>query len=81
MFRTGTIKIDKQLLAEVRRYADLSDYSSVEEFVAHPLREGRPVARTCRVGKGHAQAPQGARVHLVSALVTARLALGLRCRW
>jgi metal-responsive CopG/Arc/MetJ family transcriptional regulator len=36
MFGSG-IKLDKQLLAKVKRYADLAGYSSVEEFVTHAL--------------------------------------------
>lgn len=31
------IKLDKALLAKVRRYADLAGYSSVEEFITHAL--------------------------------------------
>ncbi len=31
------IKVDKKLLARVKRYADLAGYSSVDEFVAHVL--------------------------------------------
>ena len=34
------IKIDKALLAKVKRHADLAGYSSVEEFVAHVLGGG-----------------------------------------
>jgi metal-responsive CopG/Arc/MetJ family transcriptional regulator len=33
----SAIKLDKQLLAKVKRYADLAGYSSVEEFVTHAL--------------------------------------------
>ena len=33
----GRIKIDKTLLAKIKRYADLAGYSSVDEFVAHAL--------------------------------------------
>ena len=29
------IKIDKELLKKVKKYADLAGYSSVEEFVSH----------------------------------------------
>jgi len=36
MFWSG-IKLDKQLLAKVKRYADLAGYSSIEEFVTHAL--------------------------------------------
>ena len=31
------IKLDKALLAKVKRYADLAGYSSVDEFVTHAL--------------------------------------------
>jgi metal-responsive CopG/Arc/MetJ family transcriptional regulator len=31
----SSIKLDKTLLAKVKRCADLAGYSSVEEFVAH----------------------------------------------
>ena len=31
------IKLDKALVAKVKRYADLAGYSSVEEFVTHAL--------------------------------------------
>ena len=31
------VKIDKTLLDKVRKYAELSGYSSVEEFIAHAL--------------------------------------------
>jgi metal-responsive CopG/Arc/MetJ family transcriptional regulator len=36
LFRPG-IKLDKALLAKVKRYADLAGYASVEEFVTHAL--------------------------------------------
>jgi metal-responsive CopG/Arc/MetJ family transcriptional regulator len=36
MFGFG-IKLDKALLAKVKRYADLAGYSSVEEFITHCL--------------------------------------------
>ncbi len=35
--RTDKIKIDKALLAKVKRYADIAGYSSVEEFITHAL--------------------------------------------
>jgi metal-responsive CopG/Arc/MetJ family transcriptional regulator len=31
------IKLDKALLARVKRFADLAGYSSVEEFITHAL--------------------------------------------
>jgi hypothetical protein len=36
MFGSG-VKLDKALLARVKRYADLAGYSSVDEFVTHVL--------------------------------------------
>ena len=37
MFGSGSIKLDKALLARVKRYADMAGYSSVEEFITHAL--------------------------------------------
>jgi len=34
---TEKIKLDKALMDRVRRYAEMSGYSSVEEFVTHML--------------------------------------------
>lgn len=31
------IKLDKGLLARVKKYADIAGYSSVEEFITHAL--------------------------------------------
>jgi hypothetical protein len=36
MFGSG-IKLDKALIARVKRYADLAGYSSVDEFITHVL--------------------------------------------
>jgi len=36
IFRSG-IKLDKALVARVKRYSDLAGYSSVEEFITHAL--------------------------------------------
>ena len=36
MFGSG-IRLDKALLAKVKRYSDLAGYSSVDEFVTHVL--------------------------------------------
>jgi metal-responsive CopG/Arc/MetJ family transcriptional regulator len=33
----GNVKIDKTLLAKVKRYATLAGYSSPEEFITHAL--------------------------------------------
>ncbi len=37
MFGRGSIKLDKDLLERVKRYADLAGYSSVDEFITHAL--------------------------------------------
>jgi metal-responsive CopG/Arc/MetJ family transcriptional regulator len=37
MFGGGRIKLDKDLLARVRKYSDIAGYSSVEEFITHAL--------------------------------------------
>ena len=37
MFGGGRIKLDKDLLARVKKYSDIAGYSSVEEFVTHAL--------------------------------------------
>ena len=37
MFGGGKIKLDKQLVARVKKYADIAGYSSVEEFITHAL--------------------------------------------
>ena len=31
------VKLDKALLAKIKRYADLAGYSSVDEFITHAL--------------------------------------------
>jgi hypothetical protein len=36
MFRSH-IRLERALLAKVKRYADLAGYSSVEEFITHAL--------------------------------------------
>ena len=33
----GNVKIDKALLAKVKRYSDLAGYSSPDEFITHAL--------------------------------------------
>jgi len=33
----GNVKLDKTLLAKVKRYADLAGYSSPDEFITHAL--------------------------------------------
>jgi hypothetical protein len=37
VFDSAKIKLDKELLARVKRYADIAGYSSVEEFITHAL--------------------------------------------
>ena len=37
MFGGSRIKLDKALLAKVKRYAELAGYSSTEEFITHVL--------------------------------------------
>lgn len=37
MFGGGKIKLDRDLLARVKRYSDIAGYSSVEEFITHAL--------------------------------------------
>jgi len=37
MFGSSSVKLDKGLLAKVKRYADLAGYSSAEEFITHCL--------------------------------------------
>ena len=37
MFGSNRVKLDKDVMAKVRRYAALAGYSSPEEFVTHAL--------------------------------------------
>ena len=37
MFDKKAVKLDKDLVARVKRYAEIAGYSSVEEFIAHAL--------------------------------------------
>jgi len=37
MFAGSRIKLDKDLLHRVKKYADIAGYSSVEEFITHAL--------------------------------------------
>ncbi len=37
MFGSNKIKLDKDILAKVRRYAEIAGYSSAEEFITHAL--------------------------------------------
>ena len=37
MFSGNKVKLDKELIARVRRYAEIAGYSSPEEFITHAL--------------------------------------------
>ena len=37
MFGSNKVKLDKDLLAKVKRYAEIAGYSSPEEFITHAL--------------------------------------------
>ena len=37
MFSSNKIKLDKELLGKIKRYADIAGYSSPEEFITHAL--------------------------------------------
>ncbi len=37
MFATTKIKLEKDLVAKVKRYAEIAGYSSLEEFITHAL--------------------------------------------
>jgi metal-responsive CopG/Arc/MetJ family transcriptional regulator len=37
MFGSNKIKLDKDLLDKIKRYADVAGYSSPEEFITHAL--------------------------------------------
>ena len=37
MFGTTKVKLDSDLVAKIKRYADLAGYSSAEEFITHAL--------------------------------------------
>jgi metal-responsive CopG/Arc/MetJ family transcriptional regulator len=37
MFGTTKVKLDKDLVEKIKRYADIAGYSSPEEFIAHAL--------------------------------------------
>ena len=37
MFGGGKIKLDPELIAKVKKYADIAGYSSPEEFITHAL--------------------------------------------
>jgi len=37
MFGKASVKLDKDLLAKVKKYADICGYSTTEEFITHAL--------------------------------------------
>ncbi len=37
MFGSNKIKLDKDLLAKVKKYSEIAGYSSPEEFITHAL--------------------------------------------
>lgn len=37
MFKHTKVKLEKELVDKIRRYADLAGYSSPEEFITHAL--------------------------------------------
>lgn len=37
MFKHTRVKLEKELVDKIRRYADLAGYSSPEEFITHAL--------------------------------------------
>ena len=37
MFGKKSIKLDKELVDKIRKYADIAGYSSPEEFITHAL--------------------------------------------
>ena len=37
MFGSNKIKLDKDILAKVRRYSEIAGFSSPEEFITHAL--------------------------------------------
>ncbi len=37
MFGSGRVKLDKDLLAKVKKYSGIAGYSSPEEFITHAL--------------------------------------------
>ncbi len=37
MFGTTKVKLDSDLVAKIKRYAEIAGYSSAEEFITHAL--------------------------------------------
>ena len=37
MFGSKSVKLDKDLVARVKRYAEIAGYSSADEFISHAL--------------------------------------------
>ena len=72
MFGSG-IKLDKALLARVKRYADLAGYSSVEEFMTHCSKRRSPARRGRLRGRDQEEAERPW-LHLLSvALIAASM--------
>ncbi len=81
MFGTTKVKLDSDLVAKIKRYAEIAGYSSPEEFITHALEKELLVARGIhhprsgertreagrrRLGRRDQEAPPGARLHLVA---------------
>ena len=64
----SSIKLDKALLARVKRYSDLAGYSSVEEFITHALEKEIAQLETADERRRDQEAAEGARLHLVGAM-------------
>ena len=60
------IKLDKALMAKVKRYADLAGYSSVDEFVTHVIEKRAGKARGSDSEEDIKKA-EGAWLHFLSA--------------
>ncbi len=65
MFATTKVKLDKDLVAKVKRYADLAGYSSAEEFITHALEKELVEARGGQGRGGDQEAPPRPRLHLL----------------
>ena len=64
--KTVKVKIDRDLYDRVRKIADVAGYATAEEFIAHVLEKEMLHFEDARIGRGHPQAPQGARLHLLN---------------
>ena len=61
------IKLDKALMARVKRYADLAGYSSVDEFVTHALEKELAKLEGSDSEEEHQEEAEGAWLHFLSA--------------